>query len=210
MLKKITKGLSSLFIASTLFSTFSYSGDAVAGKISYAVCAACHGVNGEGNKLTHAPRLAGQNEWYLTASLKKFKTNERGYHSKDMYGMQMKGMVATLPNAKSINDVVAYIATLKTEISIDTIKGDVAKGKALFMICSSCHSPDGSGNEAMSAPKINGQHGWYINDQLKAFKTGLRGTQKADATGAQMVGMAATLVDNQAIADVTAYIQTLK
>ena len=59
------------------------------------------------------PRLAGHNDWYLVAQIGKFKKGLRGYHNLDHGGRQMRPMVATLTDDKSINDVVAYIATLK-------------------------------------------------------------------------------------------------
>ena len=35
-------------------------GDPAKGKAAYAVCAACHGANGTGNKALNAPGIAGQ------------------------------------------------------------------------------------------------------------------------------------------------------
>lgn len=211
MFKFAIRTATPLLLATSIFLPNSHAADDLAaGKASYAICASCHGQNGEGLKITNAPRISHLSSWYLTSSLKKFKTNERGYHKSDLNGAQMKAMAALLPNSKSINNVVAYIKTLKTNIALDKIEGDPAKGKTLYALCSSCHSPDGSGNEAMSAPRISGQHGWYTQRQLTAFKTGLRGTQKGDTTGAQMIPMASTLINDQAVADVVAYIQTLK
>ena len=46
--------------------------------------------------------------------------------------------------------------------------------------------------------------------QITKFKSGIRGTNPADAEGAQMRPMAMTLVDDQAVKNVVAYIQTLK
>ncbi|HET9025867.1 MAG TPA: c-type cytochrome, partial [Burkholderiaceae bacterium] len=39
--------------------------DPAAGQALYAVCAACHGAEGEGNPAMNAPKLAGQGPWYL-------------------------------------------------------------------------------------------------------------------------------------------------
>jgi len=39
--------------------------DPLAGAAQYAVCMACHGPSGEGNPSLNAPRLAGQQAWYL-------------------------------------------------------------------------------------------------------------------------------------------------
>jgi cytochrome c oxidase subunit 2 len=88
-------------------------GDAAAGAKLYPVCVACHGARAEGNEAMSGPRLAGQNDWYLVAQIKKFKAKQRGYHNLDHGGRQMQPMVAILADDKTINDVVAHISTLK-------------------------------------------------------------------------------------------------
>ena len=89
------------------------SGDATKGKASYAVCAACHGANGMGNKALNSPQIAGQEPWYLERQLKNFKGGLRGANAKDPYGMQMRPMAMTLANDEAIKNVSAYIATFK-------------------------------------------------------------------------------------------------
>ena len=87
-------------------------GDADRGKAMYATCGACHGVNGEGMEALNAPRLAGQEEWYVIRQLQNFKTGIRGTNPKDTFGMQMAPMAMTLPTDQAIEDVAAYIKTL--------------------------------------------------------------------------------------------------
>lgn len=88
-------------------------GDAAAGAKLYPVCAACHGQKAEGNEAMGGPALAGQSDWYMVNQIKKFKKNQRGYHNADHGGRQMKPMVATLTTDQAINDVIAYINTLR-------------------------------------------------------------------------------------------------
>ena len=88
-------------------------GDVAAGKKLYATCAACHGPQGQGNEQLNAPRLAGQQDWYLVRQLQNYKSGIRGSNPKDTYGMQMKPMASMLANDVAMNDVVAYIDTLK-------------------------------------------------------------------------------------------------
>ena len=103
---------------SFLLATFSPStvwakGDAARGKPLYQVCVACHGAKGEGNKALNAPRLAGQEDWYIVRQLKNFKEGIRGTNPKDIYGMQMRPMAMTLANDQAMEDVAAYIVTFK-------------------------------------------------------------------------------------------------
>ena len=88
-------------------------GDANAGQALYAVCAACHGDKAQGIEAMAAPRLAGQSDWYLVSQIKKYQQGQRGYHDMDHGGRQMRPMVATLTSDQAINDVVAYINTLR-------------------------------------------------------------------------------------------------
>ena len=87
-------------------------GDPEKGKVLFATCAACHGANGEGMEALNAPRLAGQEEWYVIRQLTNFKNGIRGTNPKDVYGMQMAPMSQTLPNEQAMEDVAAYIKSL--------------------------------------------------------------------------------------------------
>jgi cytochrome c oxidase subunit 2 len=57
--------------------------------------------------------LAGQQDWYLVRQLQNYKSGIRGSQPKDTYGVQMKPMASMLANDAAMNDVVAYIDTLK-------------------------------------------------------------------------------------------------
>jgi cytochrome c553 len=43
----------------------------------YSKCIVCHGPMGEGKKSQNAPKIGGQYDWYITAQLKKMKSQER-------------------------------------------------------------------------------------------------------------------------------------
>jgi cytochrome c553 len=88
-------------------------GDAVKGKTSYAVCAACHQADGAGNEALKAPPLTHASDWYLASSLKKFKAGIRGANPLDISGAGMRPMAQTLTDDQAVLDVVAYIVTLQ-------------------------------------------------------------------------------------------------
>ncbi len=87
--------------------------------------------------------------------------------------------------------------------------GDATQGKAYYAICQTCHGENGEGNLATNAPRLASQHAWYLVRQLKNFRAGIRGIQPKDTFGQQMAAMANTLPNDQAVADVVAYIGTL-
>ena len=82
------------------------------GAAFYNTCGACHGAQAQGNYALQAPRLAGQDDWYLKRQLSKFPPGIRGAHDGDTYGHQMVLMARSLQNEQSINDLLAYLNTL--------------------------------------------------------------------------------------------------
>ncbi|MBT3584097.1 MAG: cytochrome c [Halobacteriovoraceae bacterium] len=51
---------------------------------------------------------------------------------------------------------------------------DSSRGKTLFKTCVQCHGNSGEGKIEKSAPRIGGQHDWYIYSTLNLFKSGTR------------------------------------
>jgi cytochrome c oxidase subunit 2 len=86
---------------------------------------------------------------------------------------------------------------------------DAAAGEAAFQICKTCHGQQGEGQLTLNAPNLTGQFDWYLVRQLQNFKAGIRGADAKDVYGSQMRPMALTLVDDAAVKNVVAYIQTL-
>jgi cytochrome c oxidase subunit 2 len=183
-------------------------GNAAAGAASYAVCAACHGPQADGNVALNAPKLSGQDARYLRNQLKKYKAGIRGTHEEDIYGRQMQPMAATLATDAMIENVLAYLESLPDNPAPTTVSGDINRGAKLYVDCANCHGADGQGIK-MNAPRLAGMSDWYLLNQLKNFRNGVRGTHPADLHGKQMGFMARMLRDDQTMQDVVAYINTL-
>jgi cytochrome c oxidase subunit 2 len=184
-------------------------GDPVAGQGLYAVCSACHGAQGEGNMAVNAPKLAGQESNYLERQLHNYKSGVRGTAEGDTLGMQMVGMAATLVDDKAVRDVVAYIGTLPDAPPEKTITGDIENGKKFYTTCQFCHGPGGEGYWTMNAPRLSGMNDWYMADQLRKFRDGMRGSHREDMYGGQMAMMADLFHDEQALTDLVAYLNEL-
>ncbi len=183
-------------------------GDPALGAASYALCAACHGAQGEGLVALNAPKLSGQDPQYLKEQLRKYKAGIRGTHEEDVYGRQMQPMAATLVNNALVDNVIAYIGTLPDTPAAATVTGNLEHGAELYRVCENCHGANGQGIP-MNAPRQAGISDWYLLSQLQHFKAGIRGRHPADLQGKQMRLMSQTLHDEQAMRDVVAYINTL-
>ena len=200
-----------IFFFTPLATQVSAAGDAAKGKARYAVCQACHGVDGMGNKALNSPKIAGQEPWYLERQLKNFKAGIRGADPKDKYGMQMRPMALTLTDDQSIKDMAAFVSSMPVERDVvPTIKGDLEAGKTAYVMCQACHGPAGEGNKTLNSPRLAGLQDWYVARQLKNFKSGIRGTKSGDMFGMQMRPMAMSLANDEAINNVAAYIATFK
>jgi cytochrome c oxidase subunit 2 len=184
--------------------------DPAAGAAQYAVCMACHGPAGEGNQALNAPRIGGQQAWYLQRQLQNFRSGVRGAHEQDTFGMQMRAFAAMLPDDTAIRNVAAHIESLPGSMAQSTVTGDVKRGKTLYSNCVACHGANGQGIWALNAPRLAQMSDWYLARQLNNFRAGIRGSHRQDYYGRQMSFMANVLADERAINDLASYINTLK
>lgn len=162
-------------IAFALATSVSAAGNAAAGKTKAAVCAACHGA--DGNSVNpQFPKLAGQNANYLVEQLQDFKSGKRR-------NAIMSGMAASL-SVQDMQDIAAWFSSQtvrpgEANPSLVTIGQQVYRGgdrESGVPACLACHGPDGAGNPPMKIPQLAGQHAAYVVAQLKAYASGQRTT----------------------------------
>jgi cytochrome c553 len=145
-------------------------------KVAVELCSACHGPAGSSISATF-PILAGQQEQYLAAQLKAFKSKERADPEAHDY---MWGMGASLPD--SLIDVLAhYFASQSPPRGTPGDPALVTEGKKLYedgfkaknvSACSGCHGADAEGNSVF--PRLAGQHAAYTVRQLEVIQKNLR------------------------------------
>lgn len=185
-------------------------GNAEAGKGKSAVCAACHGPDGNSAAPTF-PKIAGQSERYILKQLQDIKSNVRSVPA-------MSAIVANMSD-QDFADLAAYFSAQKP--SVDQAKKDtLAKGEQIFRAglrdrnipaCQACHSPTGSGNGPAGFPRLGGQHADYIVTQLKAYRAGADGDAAGrvnDGETKPMRSIAAHLSDSE-IAALANYVSGL-
>jgi cytochrome c553 len=174
--------------------------DIEAGKAKSAVCAACHGA--DGNSANAAwPSLAGQHATYIYKQLQDFKEGRRN-------DATMAGMVALL-NDEDMKNVAAYFESQQPkavafdpdmiEMGENIYRGGITETSVAA--CMSCHSPSGKGNGPAGWPSLKGQHPEYLVLQMQNFKQGLR----ANDSGEMMRNVVARMSDRE-MKSVAAYI----
>ena len=184
-------------------------GDVHRGKELYASCIPCHGTDGGGNVANSTPRLTNQHAWYLVRQLKNFKKGLRGYHTNDVYGIQMRVLADALEDDAVVDDVVAYIQTLDSPESPPSVGGNPKRGKAHYKACRSCHGGRGEGKKSLFTPRINHQHDWYLLRQLMNFRGDFRGTHPTDNYGGRMWAAARAIPDDETVRDIVGYVKSL-
>ncbi len=184
--------------------------DLARGEALFDLCGQCHGAQGQGNELFHAPAIAGLETWYVQAQLGKFKSGARGKHPGDTQGLRMRPMARTLKTEEDIQAVAAYVGALPaTDPSPVLTGGDASRGGVVYkQVCTSCHGANAEGNQQTQGPALH-SNDWYQLAQLHKFRSGMRGTDPKDIFGGMMRNFAMTLPDEQAMLDVVAYIATL-
>lgn len=178
-------------------------GNAAAGQNKSAVCAACHGSDGNSMSPTF-PKLAGQNASYIVKQLHDFKSGAR---QNPIMQPQASGL-----SDQDIEDLAAYFSSQKVAIGqTDPKLADAGKslyrgGDAAAKVpaCIACHGPDGKGMPAAKYPALSGQHDAYVMAQLQAFANGSR----ANDANHVMRDVASRLTEAQMRA-VASYVQGL-
>jgi cytochrome c oxidase subunit 2 len=173
-------------------------------------CLLCHGSNANGNLGIRAPKLSGMEPWYLARQLENFAAGVRGTPADDASGHEMMPVGLRLKQEDIIDAAVQFIGTLESRRPAATVRGDVVQGRKLYAACAGCHGAKGEGNAALQAPALAARSDWYLATQLTNYKAGLRGADDRDTYGVPMRAIAGNLPDDQAIANVVAYIATLK
>ncbi len=197
------KVLFAVSIVSFVFALPAMAGDAATGKAKTAVCAGCHGPDGN-SPAPNFPKLAGQHESYIIKQLHDFKSGKRK-------NPIMSAQVAALSDEDMAN-VAAYFPSQKTKIGT-TAEDKLAAGQSIYRAgnaasgvaaCAACHGPSGSGNPQAGFPRLSGQHATYVAAQLKTFRSG----ERSNDAGNMMRGVASKLSDAE-IEAVAQYVQGL-
>jgi cytochrome c553 len=178
----------------------------------FQTCAPCHGDAAAGDSEIAAPAIAGLPQWYVEEQLRGFQAGYRGKHAEDLPGLRMRPMALTLnagDREGDIESVAEYVASLSATFPVSTLHGNAGAGADSYVLCATCHGADGLGNPALHAPPIVQLDDWYLLTQLQNFKSGVRGARDGDTWGLTM-RVNSLVLDDQAMEDVIAYVQSLR
>jgi cbb3-type cytochrome c oxidase subunit III len=171
--------------------------DVAKGEASYAaVCAACHGADGNSGSPAN-PKLAQQHPEYIVKQLQEFKSGKRA-------NAIMGGMAAAL-SEDDMKNIAAWVGSKTAKAGFAKDKELVTLGERIYRggiadrqipACAGCHTPNGAGIPSQY-PRLAGQHAEYAVAQLTGFRDGIR------KNNLQMTQVAAKLNEREikAVAD---------
>lgn len=181
-------------------------GSFAAGQTKSAVCAACHGA--DGNSITAEwPSLAGQHAAYLVNQLRAFQAGDRE-------DVLMSSFAANLTE-QDMHDLAAYYEA-QTIVPGGADPDLVALGERIYRsgapdrgvaACIACHGPSGKGNPLAAYPFIQGQHATYTVNTLRAYAAG---TRRSDTSVNQTMRTLAARLQDDELQAVASYVQGLR
>lgn len=181
-------------------------GDAETGQAKAAICAACHGADGN-SVVPMWPKIAGQHTAYLERQLSLIKNGSRSVP-------EMAGIVIGLSD-QDIADVAAYYSTQSASVGV-TDEALRESGERLYRggnsatnvpACMSCHGPAGEGNPLSGYPSLAGQHAAYSEKILNGFSAGNMWGE--DDTNSKIMTEVANRLTSAEIKAVSSYLQGL-
>ena len=124
--------------------------------------------------------------------------------SRGSVGVAIAGALLALAGCTQQGTSPEAAAVREIEKALE-LRPDTRDGLRIYRTCASCHQPEGWGLADGSMPQIAGQHRKVVIKQLADFRAGNR-----DEPGMCPLASADKIGGAQAVADVTAYIDTLE
>lgn len=148
----------------------------------FTSCLLCHSTR----EMQRGPIIDGLPAWTVEAQLKKFRDGVRSYNPTNKSAALMAAGESIVKDDEEIRRVAEHIASLPPQAHLLTVKGDKNRGKLLYLQCANCHGFKAEGKVETKSPPLNTLEDWFQLDQLRKFKSGLRGKHPQDADGNAM------------------------
>ncbi len=120
-------------------------------------------------------------------------------------GLAMSGSLLAGKDAAQATDIKGWNVAGGEKDKAMTLKPDLANGLDVYKVCAQCHLPEGWGMKEGSYPQLAGQHRSVLIKQMADIRALNR-----DNPTMYPFALPESIGDEQAIADVTAYIEKLQ
>jgi cytochrome c553 len=166
-----------------------------AGAKASAVCANCHGANGN-STYPETPNLASQNPGYLLAQMDKFVDGRRRYEF-------MEGLIKAMTAQERLGAALFYSRQAVAPRAVEDAALR-AKGKAYYeKVCFRCHGANGHGSQEYA--RLAGQQPSYVLAAVRRYRENAPGAARRDP----LMAAATKLMTEDDIRAVVAYVSTM-
>jgi len=153
-------------------------------------CATCHGQQGEGIEEARAPAIAGLPDYYVLEQVTKYRQNLRQPGNESGFVAEMHREAVELDDPL-FKQLAMHIASLPVKRPKRTVAGDPEAGSQPYQeLCAGCHGNAAQGDLAKRIPPLHAFQDWYIVEQIRRFRVGLRKPDPAQGESLQMHAMA--------------------
>lgn len=142
-------------------------GDPERGRLLGYTCLGCHGIEGYRNAYPsyRVPKLGGQKPAYVEFALRAYRDETREHRT-----MQAQSAALT---ERDIEDIAAWLAG--SGLASDDITAESVADLEVAQPCVACHGTAGV-NLVPVPPVLSGQHQSYLEEALRQYREGERGT----------------------------------
>lgn len=142
-------------------------GDPERGRLLGYTCLGCHGIEGYRNAYPsyRVPKLGGQKPEYVAGALRAYRDGTREHHT-------MQAQSAVL-NDQDIEDLAAWVA--QAGVASDDVDAAAVANLEAAQVCITCHGTAGAAMVPIP-PVLSGQHSSYLEQALRQYRDGERGT----------------------------------
>lgn len=209
-----------MLVLAVVCAAFSAQGqDMEKGREINAVCAACHGDNGQGGKKGEYPRLAGQPATFLATQLKAFRARQRinipmfpytqerelsDEDIRDVSGYLSSVRLSTrMPEFRGDEDALTRLLMVDQVMIVPRVEGEAESGGRLYQDkCAFCHGKTGKGGGRF--PLLVGQYTNYLKRQVDAYLRKERAHDDDDGVGVL------SEIGTKDIQDILSYLTTIQ
>ncbi len=142
-------------------------GDTERGRVLGYTCLGCHGIEGYRNAYPsyRVPKLGGQKPAYVEFALRAYREGTRQHPT-----MQAQSAVFT---DRDIEDIAAWLG--ESGLASDELTEESVANVEVAQPCVACHGVAGV-NLVPVPPVLSGQHQSYLEEALRQYREGERGT----------------------------------
>jgi cytochrome c oxidase subunit 2 len=173
-------------------------------------CGTCHGIDGRGIEEIKAPALAGLPDYHVMEQVENFRRGLRAAAAGSGFDPVAEMHRETLELDDALfRELAMHIASLPANRPAQTLFGHPEAGRQPYQeLCAECHGDRAQGDPAKRVPPLHLFNDWYLVEQIRRFRVGLRRPDPTLAESVRMHAMALRFPTLQEARDIALYVNS--